>query len=112
MCIRDRYWPVDIDGDSLQDLVVFYWACGEQGRYDDDRQYRRYPFDRPVAIRLIQRKMLDDRPFGITSDEALGWDDVKKSPEKFAKLLAAALARAEDAVWRERLKKAIATLHD
>ena len=112
--MQGRYWPVDIDGDKLDDLVVFFWEFGARGWHeeDEDGQYRPHPFDRPAGLRLVCRKMLKGCAFGIASDETLAWGDVKKSPGKYAGLLRRTLPKCTDPVWRTRLGKAIEQLTD
>jgi len=100
------YWPVDIDGDEMDDLFVFGWSSG---RVTDGASLRKLgPYDEPGSIRKIVRKHWKKAfPGPVESDETLLWEKALLDPQ-CVPLLKAALERCEDEIWTQRLKKALA----
>ena len=113
---QNAYWPVDINGDGLDDLLVLGWGTGNPGRHvekeNGERVYIRVPYDGPTHIRLIQRKEIKGSPFGIDRDETVEWKDVLAASGCYRVLLRKALIECHDQVWQARLMRALTELTD
>ena len=108
------YWPVDLNQDGLQDLLVVAWGFGEQGIHLDDENgkptYKRIPYDEPVGLRLIERKSVKGCPVGIRSDKVIGWTDVLHTPSSYLRFIQETRRHCKDVTWNGRLRRMIEAL--
>jgi len=106
-----RYWPIDLNADGLQDLLVLEWLVGEGILQQVDEKGKdtseHMTCNVPRSLRLIQRKNQRGWPWGIESDKVVKWADVVQAPQIYRRHLEAARSTCQDNVWKQRLTKAI-----
>ncbi len=112
--IERKYWPIDINDDGLDDILVLEWNGSNKGRYiinDNGKEiYKYFKYDEPTGIRLIQREEYDGTPIGVEYDQQIKWSRVEKFPIKHISYFKESLLFCESNVWEKRLLKAIKIL--
>jgi len=108
--VERAYWPVDLNGDGVDDLFVLEWHTGETS--DPERGLIEY--DKAAAVRLIVRAADKGIPVvmsrsyhaarGVASDETLTPRDVAIDPH-CGEAVDHILTICTDPVWRSRLER-------
>lgn len=114
MTTQNGYWPVDVSGDGLEDILVLGWSFGERGQgvknNKGEWEYRRFPYNRPTKIRLIRRKAIKGCPSVVESDKTIPWTKIVEEPDRYGRLLRKALKHCKSPIWRDRLNEALKQL--
>ncbi len=102
------YWGVDIHNNGIDDLVLIEWKSGE---YKKDGQvrgsYQTVIYDYPSTLRLISRRSKRNSLGVVEQDRTINWGEVKSEFQTYERIIKACLKSNTDAVWEERLIKAL-----